>query len=352
VRAVVLREFGTAPSLRVEEAADPAPRPGWVTVALKASALNWHDVLVRQGRYGSALPHIPGADGAGIRADTGAPVVIIPSLWWGADESAPADGWQILGDREPGTYAERVRVPEECVVPKPAGLSWPEAAALPLAGLTTYRALFTRGRLRRGESLLVLGAGGGIATTAVILAAAIGATVTVTSSAADKIERAMELGAAGGVRYTEDRWWEAAREASPGGRGFDLVLDSVGCWQESAWSVRKGGRVVVLGSSRAERAELDVRQFYFGQYDLLGTTMGSPQDFAGLLKLCGDTRTRPPVVDRVFPLDQAATAHEYLERGAGFGKVVLDPRLSRTEGGDSCQSGSSGTRPTTTAWRP
>jgi len=325
VHAVVLREFGAADSLRLAEVADPPPRAGWVTVALKASALNWHDVLVRQGKYGSPLPHVPGADGAGVRTDSGEPVIILPSLWWGDDESAPAAGWQILGDHEPGTYAELVRVPADCVAPKPAGLSWPEAAALPLAGLTIYRALFTRGRLRQGESLLVLGAGGSVATTAVSLAAGIGAVVTVTSGTADKIERAKALGATGGVCYTEDHWWEAARELSPSGRGFDLVLDSVGTWQESILAVRNGGRVVVLGASRAEQATLDVRRFYFGQFDLLGTTMGSPRDFAGLLRLLGSGRFPPPVVDRVYPLGAAAQAHEYLESGAGFGKVVLDP---------------------------
>jgi zinc-binding alcohol dehydrogenase/oxidoreductase len=292
-------------------------------VRLRASALNWHDMLLRRGRYRSALPHVIGADGAGIRADTGAEVVLLPSLWWGDDESAPGPDWQILGDSQPGTYAELVRVPTECVVPKPPGLSWAEAAALPLVGLTAYRALFTRGRLRAGESVPVTGAGGGVATMAVALAAGSGARVTVTSSSPEKIEKARRRGAAGGVLCTDAGWTEAARELSPRGRGFDLVLDSAGCWADSVRTLRPGGRLVVLGASRDERALLEVRNFYFGQYDLLGTTMGSPRDFGGLLSLLRRHSIGPPVIDRTFPLERAAAAHEHLEQTRGFGKVVL-----------------------------
>src|SRR5574340_1606143 len=203
MHAVVLHEFGGPETLRFESAADPVAEPGWVTVALRAAALNWHDVLVRQGKYASPLPHVPGADGAGVRVDTGEDVLILPSLWWGDDESAPGPHWQILGDHHRGTYAELVRVPADCVAPKPRGLTWEQAAALPLVGLTTYRALFTRGRLRAGESVLVLGAGGGVATMAVLLASAVGASVTVTSSSEAKIDQARELGATGGALYSD-----------------------------------------------------------------------------------------------------------------------------------------------------
>lgn len=324
MRAIVMTEYGGPDVLRPAEHPDPRPEDGWAVVRLKAAALNWHDVLVRQGKYGSPLPHVPGADGAGVDVETGEEVLVLPSLWWGDARSAPGPAWEILGDHRPGTYAELVRVPRECVVPKPRGLSWAEAAALPLVGLTTYRALFTRGRLRSGESLLVLGAGGGVATMAVALAAATGAKVVVTSSSADKIERSIELGASGGVRYDKPDWPSAARALTPGGRGFDLVLDSVGTWQQSVETLRPGGRVVVLGASRAERADLDVRPFYFGQYDLLGTTMGNAHDFAGLLRLLGTHDVTPPLVDRTFPLDEAAAAHTHLEGGAAFGKVVLE----------------------------
>lgn len=321
--AVVLREFGEPDVLRLESVPDPVADPGWVTVRLKAAALNWHDVLVRQGKYSSPLPHVLGADGAGIRTDTGDEVLVLPSLWWGDREAAPGSRWEILGDHQCGTYAELVRVPTECVAPKPRGLNWEQAAALPLVGLTTYRALFTRGRLRSGENILVLGAGGGVATMAVMLAAAAGATVTVTSSSTSKIEQAQDLGAADGVLYTDPDWPDAARRLTPGGQGYDLVLDSVGTWEQSVSALRPGGRVVVLGASRGEHASLDVRPFYFGQYELIGTTMGSPMDFAGLLSFMNTHSVRPVPVGAVFPLAEAAAAHKHLELGSGFGKIVL-----------------------------
>jgi NADPH:quinone reductase-like Zn-dependent oxidoreductase len=159
---------------------------------------------------------------------------------------------------------------------------------------------------------------------AVSLASAVGCTVVVTSSSRDKVSRSRELGASAGVLYGDPSWPQAARELSPGGRGFDVVLDSAGTWQQSIGALRPGGRLVVLGASRAEHANLDVRRFYFGQFDLLGTTMGSTRDFAGLLALLDGHDVSPPVIDRMFPLDEAAAAHAYLETGAGFGKIVLE----------------------------
>jgi NADPH:quinone reductase-like Zn-dependent oxidoreductase len=292
-------------------------------VALRASALNWHDVLVRQGRYKSPLPHIIGADGAGTRADTGEEVVVVPSLNWGDRDEAPGNRWEILGDYTAGTYAEMVSVPADCLAPKPRGLSWVEAAALPLVGVTTYRALFARGRLKSGESMLVVGAGGGIATMAISLAVAAGASITVTSSSTATIEYAVAAGARSGVLHDDDKWPEHARAVSPGRDGFDLILDPVGRWTESVRALRPGGRLVVLGANAAQTAAMDIRSFYFGQFDLLGTTMGSPRDFAGLLQMIDQCPVRPPAIDREFPLDRAAEAHEYLEGGRTFGKCVL-----------------------------
>jgi NADPH:quinone reductase-like Zn-dependent oxidoreductase len=318
-----MHEYGDPAVLALDEVPDPGPRPGWVTVRLEASALNWHDVLVRRGQYGSPLPHVPGGDGAGVRLDTGEPVVVLPSLFWGGRDAAPGPDFEILGDQVPGTYAELVSVPAECVVPRPPGLDLVEAAAFSLVGVTTFRALFTRGRLAPGESLLVLGASGGVATTAVSFGAAAGARVVVTSASPDKIAAARTLGAADGVDHSAEDWVERARAASPAGEGFDVVLDSVGRWAKSLRCLRPGGRLVVLGASVATEATLAVRPYFFAQYELIGTTMGSPRDMADLLAFTAEHRVAPPLIDRTYPLDQAAEAHRRLESGAGVGKIVL-----------------------------
>jgi NADPH:quinone reductase-like Zn-dependent oxidoreductase len=185
--------------LKVEGVADPAAGEGTVVVELRAAALNRRDLLVRRGVYPFPLPLIPGSDGAGVRRDTGEEVVILPMLRWGAREDAPAPGHEILGGPTDGTHAELVAIPEENLFPRPAGWSWEECAAFPLAALTAYRALFSRGGLRAGETVLVLGAGNGVSTFAVQLAVQAGARVLVTSSSNAKLERAGELGAAGGV---------------------------------------------------------------------------------------------------------------------------------------------------------
>ena len=170
--------------------------------------------------------------------------------------------------------------------------------------------------------MLVVGAGGGIATMAIALAAAAGASISVTSSAVETIERAVAAGARDGVLHSEQGWPEQARATSPD-HGFDLVLDPVGRWSESVRALRPGGRLVVLGANAAQTASMDIRSFYFGQFDLLGTTMGSSRDFAGMLNMIDRCSVRPPVIDSEFPLDRAAEAHEHLESGRTFGKCVL-----------------------------
>jgi NADPH:quinone reductase-like Zn-dependent oxidoreductase len=269
------------------------------------------------------LPRVLGADGAGVRCDTGEDVVILPSLHWGDDERAPGADWEILGDHTDGTYAEVVVVPSANLFPKPRGWSWADAAALPLAGLTAYRALFTRGELAPDETVLILGAGGGVATIAVGLAAAARARVLVTTSSIAKLERATVLGADGGALYTEPRWPEVIRELT-GGQGVDLVIDSVGStWPDALSTLRAGGRLVSFGATGSSTTEVDVRRFYFGQQTILGTTMGSPQDFRALLATLEDSPDWRPLVDHTLPLDRAAEAHALMERREHTGKIVL-----------------------------
>ena len=320
MQAVVVREGAV---LSHEQRPDPTPTADTVVIELRAAGINRRDLLVRRGVYPFPLPLVPGSDGAGVRRDTGEDVVIFPSLFWGAGEDAPTDRFEILGGPRDGTYAELVAVPAENVFPKPAGLSWAEAAAFPLAGLTAFRALFARGGLQAGETVLVLGAGSGVSTFAVQLASRAGARVLVTSSSEEKIARARELGAETGVHYTTDGWPEQVRELT-GGAGADVVFDSVGStWQQSLRCVRKGGRCVVLGATGGTTVELEVRPFYLSWQSLLGTSMGSPRDFAGLLRSLDEDGWRP-VVDSVRPLAEVEDAHARLERADHFGKLVLE----------------------------
>ena len=331
MQAVVLTETGGPEVLTLGTADDPAAGPGELVVALRTAALNRRDVFVRKGIAPSPLPVIPGSDGAGTVRSVGEgvsglaegdEVIVYPALGWGGGEAAPAPGFRILGGPDDGTYAELVRLPAENVLPKPARLSWEEAAALPLAGLTAYRALVSRAGMRPGETVLVLGIGGGVATIATMLARGAGCRVIVTSSSQEKLDRARDLGADGGVLYTQDDWVGAVRDLT-GGRGVDIVVDSVGAtWADSIAAVRPGGRVVAFGGTGGAKVELGVRAVTMGQVSLLGTTMGSPRDFAGLLAAV-DASGWAPVIDSVRPLGEVADAHRREEAGEHFGKLVL-----------------------------
>jgi zinc-binding alcohol dehydrogenase/oxidoreductase len=316
MKAILVREGGV---LSYEDFDDPVAGPGEVVVELRTAAVNRRDLLVRNPpgpAYQFPLPLIPGSDGAGVRRDTGEEVVIYPGLGWGPREDAAGPDWRILGGPDNGTYAELVKVPAENVFPKPARFSWEEAAAFPLAALTAYRALFEVGRLVRDESVLVLGAGSGVSTFAVSLAVQAGARVLVTSSSEEKIERAKELGAAGGVLYTEEGWPEAAGPV-------DVVLDSVGTtWRDSLRALRRGGKLVVFGGTGGPEVTLDVRAVYLNWQSILGTMMGSGRDFAALLRMVNVGAWRP-VIDSVRPFAEAEAAHDRMQAGQHFGKLVL-----------------------------
>jgi NADPH:quinone reductase-like Zn-dependent oxidoreductase len=329
-QALVVREFGGAEALVVADVEVLVPAPGEVVVDLRAAALNRRDLRVVAGGWpGVSAPLVPGSDGAGVVRALGAgvaglaegdEVVVQPGIDWGDDPRILGPGFKILGGPDDGTFAEQVRVPAANVFAKPPRLDWEQAAALPLAGLTAWRALFTRGGLRSGQTVLVLGAGAGTSTFAVQFAHAAGARVLVTSSSAEKIARSLELGAEAGFDYRESGWEQEVVERSGG--GVDLVLDSAGTWQASISCLRAGGRVVVFGGTAGTSAELDVRGYYFKQLDLVGTMMGSPLDFRAMLRACA-TQTWTPVVDSVRPLEQAADAFGRMAAGEHFGKLVL-----------------------------
>ncbi len=334
MKAIRLHQPGGPEQLRFEEVTTPAPGPGEVLVQLKAAALNHRDVWIRTGmQMANHLPLIPGSDGVGLVAETGPgaghlkvgdAVVINPSLNWGDREDRSSPNFKILGGPDPGTYAEFVVVPAENVFPKPSPLSMEESGAMPLASLTAWRAVITRGQVRPGERVVVLGIGGGVATFALQIALAAGAMVIATSSSQAKLERARELGADLAINYTSEDWEKIILERTGG--GADVIIDSVGkeTWGKALRALRPGGRLVTFGATTGRAAEVDIRQVFWNQISILGTTMGSPREFAAMLKLYEAGRLRP-VVDSVFPLREAPAAHRRMDEGQQFGKIVLVP---------------------------
>ncbi|MFZ5496410.1 MAG: zinc-binding dehydrogenase [Verrucomicrobiota bacterium] len=330
MQAAVLSD--TKQPVALQNVPAPAAAAGQAVVRLKSAALNHRDLFIRLGQYANIrLPLIPGSDGAGTVVSVGSPadaawvgreVVINPALDWGDDPRAQGPKFRILGLPDSGTFAEQIAIPVANLAPKPAHLAWEQAAALPLAGLTAWRALFTRAQLKPGERVLVTGIGGGAALFALQFAVAAGAQVWVTSGSPDKLARARMLGAAGGVNY-RDAGWSAALQAAAGGP-FDVIVDSAGGegFGQLIELARPGGRIAFFGATRGNPPGLDLRKCFFRQINLLGTTMGSPADFAGMSAFVARHRI-VPVVDRVFPLAETEQALRRMEAAAQFGKIVL-----------------------------
>lgn len=328
MRAIVLKGIR---EWLYDTVAQPHPEPGEVLVQLRAAALNHRDYWIYSGQYaGLKYPVIPGSDGAGVVADVGEgvdpgwvgrEVIINPSLHWGKDPRAPEPRFQILGLPKDGTFAEYIHVPVEQVARKPAHLSWEEAAALPLAGLTAYRALFTRARLDAHEKVLITGIGAGTALFALQFAVAAGALPCVTSSSEDKLRRAHELGARAGHLYTVSDW---AHKFGEHHGPFDVIVDSGGGkrFLELLDLVSNGGRIVFFGATGGNPPEFPTRKAFWKQIDLLGTTMGSPTDFQDMLSFV-DRHAIHPVVHEVLSLDHFDHALKAMETGSQFGKIVL-----------------------------
>ncbi len=316
MKAVRIHEDGGPEVLRYEDAPDPEPGPGEVLIRLKAASLNHLDLWVRKGFPSVPKPRILGADGAGVRVDTGEPVVINPGI--------EHDGViHVIGEHTQGTHAELVAVPETNVYPLPNGLSFEEAAAFPLVFETAYRMLVTRARLLAGETVFVWGIGSGVATASLAIAKALGARVIVTSSSDAKLERARELGADATVNHTTEDVKARVKELTEG-RGADVVVEHVGeaTWRTSLDVAAQGGRVAVCGATTGPNPPANLHRVWWKQLSILGSTMGTKTDFEGAYELVASGRARP-VVDTVFPLAEARAAHERLEAGEQLGKVVL-----------------------------
>lgn len=332
MNAIILRELGAPEQLRYETLPDPTAGPGRVVVRLHAAAINHRDAWIRKGQYaGIRLPIILGSDGAGVVETLGAgvdpawrdrDVVINPSLEWGEDSMAQGPAFRILGLPDPGTYAERIEVPEACLFPKPEHLTWEQAAALPLAGLTAYRALVSRGSVMPNDRVLITGIGGGVATMALLIARSLGAHVYVTSGSDEKIARAVALGAVGGVNYHTDKWPDRLQALMHGGP--NVIIDSAGrdVLPTLIDLAVPGARIVTYGATTGSLAELEMRRVFWKQLTILGSTMGTSDEFRSMLQRFEEYRLAP-VIDRVFPLAEAAAAHQRMEDAEQFGKIVL-----------------------------
>lgn len=317
--------------LGLDHVANPVAGPGEVLVRLKAAALNHRDVWIKDGQYaGLKFPVVPGSDGAGVVHEVGVgvdralidqKVIINPSFDWGHHEKAQEPRFSILGMPKNGTLAEYINVPVTQIVPKPAHLTWEEAAALPLAGLTAYRAMFSRANLQAHEKVLITGIGAGTALFALQYAVAAKAVPFVTSSSPEKLERAHALGARHGALYTHQGW---AKELGDHYGQFDLIVDSAGGpgFGDLVDLCSLGGRIVFFGATRGNPHELPMRKIFWKQLTLLGTTMGSPVDFKAMTDFV-TAKAIHPIVSEVFPLDRVVDAFALMEKGGQFGKIVV-----------------------------
>lgn len=328
MKALILNEDK---SLIVTSTQKPTPGLGEVIVAIKASALNHRELWIQKGLYpGMTLPCILGADGAGVVTELGAnvsptwqdkEVIIYPAYDWGQNDIAPTKQFRVLGMPDPGTMAEYIKVPVSSIVVKPAYLSWAEAAAIPIAGLTAWRGLVRHGGIKAGSKVLITGIGGGVAQAGLQLAKAYDADVYVTSSSTEKIDQAISSGASGGVNYREEGWNLRLREFSG---GIDIVLDSSPSpiLDDYLKFMNYGGRIVYYGSTGAPKTTINISKFFLRHIQFIGTAMGSPREFEDLLQFMDKHQIRP-TIHAEYTLDRAVEAMDMLRSGSQVGKIVI-----------------------------
>lgn len=329
MKAVVLE--GKDQSLVVKEVPKPQLGEGEVLVQIKAAALNRRDYWITIGQYaGIKYPSILGSDGAGIVTEIGPgvnaswlnqEVVINPSHDWGEHPEYQSKQFKILGLPEDGTLAEYVKVKAQYLHHKPSHLTFEQAAAIPLAGLTAYRALFTKGRAKKGDKVLIVGVGAGTGSFALQWAKAAGCDVFVTSGSGEKIEAARELGACAGVNYKAQDWAEELKHLAG---GFDVIIDSAlgKDFPKVVELCNPGARIVFFGGTAGNIPELNARPLFWKQIQLIGTTMGTGEEFESMLKLVSEHKI-VPVIDEVLPLEQTQSAVDKMGRSAQFGKLVI-----------------------------
>lgn len=325
VKAVVHHTPSGFEGLKVTEMKEAVPGRGEVKIRLKTAGLNRRDLRVLQLERDTDDPVILGSDGAGVvervgdgvsGVKEGDEVVVNPSLNWPHRSVAPPEGFDILGVPTRGTFARSIVISADNVEPKPAHLTWEEAGVFPLASLTGYRALFSRGDLKAGEHVLIVGIGSGVSTFMLRMAKAAGAQVTVTSRSEEKRSRALELGADAAIDSNGD-WQEQMK-----GEKVHLVIDSVGpaTFEKSLGQLQPGGRLVTFGETSGPHVEIPLRPFFFGQFTLMGSTMGSSEEFREMLDFVSAHQIHP-VLDRTYPLSEAPAAFLRMKEGKQFGKI-------------------------------
>lgn len=323
---------GSGSPLLVGEFPKPRPLKDQVLIQLKTAALNHRDLWIMEEQASTSRPDgvILGSDGVGTITDVGedadplligAEVLINPSLEWGINPMVQGDAFKILGFPDNGTWAEFVSISKKYIFEIPEGLTHEECAAVPLSGLTAYRALFSKARLRAKEKVLITGIGGGAALWALTFAVAYQARVYVTSGSPDKIQRAVSLGATGGFNYKDPNW---AEEAAKTAGGFDIIIDSAGGDQfhKLVELALPGGRIVNFGRTSGNITNISTRLLYWKQLSIFGSTMGTRDEFLSMLDFV-ESRKLKPVIDSTFKLDQLPQAIERMKSGEHFGKIIL-----------------------------
>lgn len=317
--------------LEFQEADKPVPGKDHVLIRIKAAALNRRDEWIRQGKYpGIRFETILGSDGAGVVESAGAgvasdfvgkEVVINPNMNWGENPAVQAADYHIVGMPTNGTFAEYLVVNAKQVFEKPLHLSWSAAAALPLGGLTAYRAVFHHGQVSGGQNVLISGIGGGVAQFAFQFALAAGAKVYVTSGQQEKLDKAVTMGAQVGFNYKEEGWQKTAVKQSG---GFDCVIDSAGGDQLNDFvkMMKPAGRIVFYGATNGMPAKLDMFRMFWNQITLQGSTMGNDTEFASMVQFVADHKIEP-VIDSIRPFDQIVSAFDDMRDGKQFGKLVV-----------------------------
>ena len=340
MKAVFLIEHGDNSVLQYGDLPAPEPGEGEVRLEVRAAALNHLDIFTRNGLPGVPLPMIPGGDGAGVvdRVGPGVSgvmpgdrVLIQPGLFCGAcdycraGEQSLCVTYRILGEHVAGTFAEQVVVPARNVFPIPRGLSFAQAAAFPLAYQTAWRMVVGRAAVRAGEIVLIQGAGGGVAGASLEVARLAGARVIATTSGEEKVRRVREAGAELVVDYRTEDVLAAVRRHT-GKLGVDVVVDTVGeaTWMSSLKAAARGGRIVTCGATSGPNPKEEIRQIFWKQISILGSTMANDREFRALLAAVAAGKLKPRI-DRVFPLSQARAAFAYMEEGRQHGKIVVVP---------------------------